>query len=362
MNYSKALIFTSAFICSVSFATRSRMESLQSNHLTYGEVDTENIINYPTKILERSNFFLLETGDTDGLIESQRAFGALAYSINSNSALLVQVGRGSDLADDGRERFNAYNNLTEPNQFMLTQNRIRTDYVFRSGGFSYALGIHYSDYKDKAIPAESQSGDLNLGLRFGDFTISAIAELANRVDLVPEDYVRFSKGGKIDLAYELDDMQFLFHVRSNDVVRMTNDVEMNSQNFIDYSMGFVKNFVEQDEFLFYRFDLMTNQVNDRKANVIRKVISLPVVIGMESIFTDYLKVRASIKQTVGVYKSEDEFDAGANNTTAAVGLGAKVLETFTVDGTLSGLVGSSPSQDLNHNKFITSVSLTYNWH
>lgn len=335
------------------------MQSLQSNHLLYGEVDTENIFTYPTKALERNNFLLIETGDTSGNTDRKRAFGALSQALTADSALLLSVGRGSDLADHSREKFNSYNNLTEPNDFMLTQNRIGAEYIFRTGGTSYALGAHYSDYSDKALDVKSQSADLNLALRFGDFNVSISGGLENKVDLAPGDFLKFKQAGQVDLAYELDDMQFLFHVRSADVQRLTNDVEASSQNLIDYSMGFAKNFAEQDDFLFYRFDLVTDQVNDRMANTIKKVISLPFVIGVESIFTDYLKVRASIKQIVGVYKSEDEFDAGPNTTSAAVGLGLKFEESFSVDGTLNGLVGSSPSN--NDNRFVTSVSLTYNW-
>ncbi|MBC7456691.1 MAG: hypothetical protein H7235_00315, partial [Bdellovibrionaceae bacterium] len=123
--------------------------------------------------------------------------------------------------------------------------------------------------------------------------------------------------------------------------------------------GIVKTTYNGNETIFYRINLETDQTKNRIVSLNNRIIRLPLTLGFESVLTDEIKLRSSIKQIVGVYQS-DNFSAGLNTTSAAVGMGLN-YKKITIDGTLQGLIGSTANQQLNANELLTETSLTYSF-
>lgn len=105
--------------------------------------------------------------------------------------------------------------------------------------------------------------------------------------------------------------------------------------------------------------IIVSQLKYNYSNIRQRINQLPITLGIESRIKEWLKLRASIKQTAFLNKSE-EVSAAENATQAAVGVGV-LYDRLTVDGVLTGLTGKNASTQFNANDFLSQVSLTYNY-
>ena len=95
-------------------------------------------------------------------------------------------------------------------------------------------------------------------------------------------------------------------------------------------------------------------------------LDLPLTVGMEVDAATWLTLRGSVTQTTLINSSKvenatsttAETAPGVSNTIAAIGAGLK-FNKLTLDGSLQGLTGSAATQDLNGNKLLTTVGVTY---
>jgi uncharacterized protein (UPF0216 family) len=242
--------------------------------------------------------------------------------------------------------------------FERTSNSIDLTYAIRSGGNSYSLGFFYAGQNDKVHQVGNHAGTMNLGIRIDDFTFSTNVGLFNYVDdLATSGHLSINQSFMGALVFEMDDIHFIIDLSSSRVKHDVLMTEANSIELLNYKMGLVKTTYHGSETIFYRINLETDQIKNRLTSLNKKEIRLPLTLGFESVLTDEIKLRSSIKQTVGIYQNDD-LSAGPNTTTAAVGLGLN-YKKITIDGTLQGLVGPTANQQLSANQFLTETSLTY---
>jgi hypothetical protein len=337
-----------------AMASLARVSALQSNHLK----DTEYTYLFPTKLLELPDFILLQSGATLDPIFNKRPYVAIKSTFlpdqSDHYALGLTLGRQSDLVDIARERTNA----AMATNFERTSNSVDLAYAIRNEGNSYSLGFFYADQNDKANQVGNHAGTLNLGIRIDDFTFSTNIGLFNYVDdLATNSHLSINQSFMGALVYEMDDIHFILDLSSSRAKRDVSSTETNNIELLNYKMGVVKTTYNGNETVFYRINLETDHVKNRIANSNNREIRLPLTLGFESVLTDEIKLRSSIKQIVGVYQSDD-FTAGQNTTSAAVGVGLN-YKKITIDGTLQGLIGSTASQQLSANQLLTETSLTY---
>lgn len=330
------------------------MDALQSNHL----IDTEFVYLYPTKILEVPNYVILQSGATAGPSYLERPHLATRKSFDSDSsdiyALGLTLGRQSDLLDSVRLETNSLLS----SQFAYSQNAIQLDYAVRNRGKSYSVGLFYATENDKLNSAENHECGIDLGFRVSDLTLAFHVSLLNRVDdPITATRLVVDQSAMMALLYEFDDIHFLVDLSSSRVERLQGVTQLNELEFLDYKMGAVKNIFNGGETVFYRINLETRQIKNRLMNLNTKDIQLPLTLGVESVLTDEIKLRSSIKQIIGVYQGED-FSPGKNTTTAAIGLGF-VFNNLNIDGVLQGLIGPTANQQIDGNNFLTETSITY---
>ena len=338
----------------MAYASQARVSALQSNHLN----DTEYGYLFPTKLLELPDFVLFQSGSMLDPIYNKRPYVAFKATVEENSstnyALALTLGRQSDLVDIARQKANQ----SMATNFERTANPIDLTYAVKSEGNSYSLGFFYADQNDKLNQIGNHAGTMNLGIRADDFTLSTNIGLFNYVDdLAASGRLSINQSFMGALVYEMDDIHFILDLSSSRAKRSVLANETDNVELLNYKMSMVKNTFNGNETVFYRFNLETDNIKNRLMMINKREIRLPLILGFESVLTDEIKLRSSIKQIVGIYQSDD-FSAGENTTTAAVGLGFN-FKKLTLDGTLQGLIGSTASQQLNANQLLTETSLTY---
>lgn len=337
---------------SASYASRARVAAFQTNHLS----DTELSFILPTKGLEIADYLLFESGSKSAFKGDKRAFGAFKRSLNDDTAVVMTFGRDSDLVQGARDIANSY---FVGSFYPEAQNSINLNYVTRQMGYSYSMGFYYSHYKDKVTPLDNSASTLNLGFRVSDFTLGFFGSLDNSTDDGLGKKLSISSSFVTHLNYEMDNFQFILKLGSSKVQQQSTGALTDSLRYLNYSMGMASNTHNGNEIFFYRIDLETTQVDDLIVDgIVEKTITLPLTLGVESDFNDFIKIRSSVKQTMGVSQSM-QYSPGPNSTTAAVGLGIKMNSKLLVDGVLQGLVGPTANQRIDSNYLLSQVSLTY---
>ncbi len=341
-------------LSNIAQASQARISALQSNHLS----DVEYGYLFPTKLLELPDYVLFQSGATLDPIYNKRPYVAFKATVeqdsSTNYALAVTLGRQSDLVDIARQRAN----VLMVTNFERTANPVDLTYAIRTSGNSYSVGFFYADQNDKVNQIGNHAGTMNLGIRADDFTFSTNIGLFNYVDdKTTTTHLSINQSFMGALVYEMDDIHFILDLSSSRAKTTILTNETNNIELLNYKMGMVKNTFNGSETIFYRVNLETDSTKDRLAQINKREIRLPLILGFESVLTDEIKLRSSVKQIVGVYQSDD-FASGQNTTIAAVGLGIS-FKKLTLDGTLQGLVGSTATQQLNSNQFLTETSLTY---
>lgn len=341
-------------ITAPSWASKARIDALQSNHLK----DPEFSYLFPTKLLEIPNYVTFQSGSTVATDYLLRPYLATKISFNQdqsdNYALGLTLGRQSDLTDAAR----LTSNRILSSNFTHSSNAVDLNYAVRNLGRSYAINFFYSDQNDKVNKAGNHASTLGFGARLDDFTLVANVSLINDVtDIATASRLVIDQSANAALMFELDDIYFLLDLSSSRAKRLISGIETNDLELLNYKMGIVKNYFNGPETLFYRINLETNQVKNRVTTANTKDVKLPVTLGFESVVSDEMKLRASIKQTVGVYQT-DTSTAAENTTSAAIGMGL-VFNKLVIDSVFEGLIGSTANQTLNGNQLLTGTSITY---
>ncbi len=350
----KNLVFTALFlISSASLASKARLVSLQSQ---YQFLDTEQIFLFPTKLSELNPFITLESGKMTPLKIEEAAYAVGAFSVDQNSTVGLAIGRNSSLLGHQKEFYNQITTET----FAPSQNPVHLLWSTKRQGDSFALKLFHSSFKNKVSQDGEDTFALGAGARiFGYMSLSADYGLYSRTVLAGTKILDINHAMSGSLMYEAEGLSLFLKGEAFQARQTNSAIEVNSIDYQQFELEFLDTSYVNDYLFFYQVNLIVSQLKYNYTNVRDRINQLPITLGIESRIKEWLKLRASIKQTAFLNKSE-EISAAENVTQAAVGIGV-LYDHLTVDGVLTGLTGKNASSQLNANDFLSQVSLTYNY-
>jgi hypothetical protein len=191
----------------------------------------------------------------------------------------------------------------------------------------------------------------------GFITFSATLSLINEVQAAAAaKKLIISDAGSISVLYEIDNLVLSGAIENFSAQQKNAAVDGSSIDFQKFQLALSDQTISDETQFFYRVDLVIKNLKYRVTGVKERQNQVPLTFGIESNLNEWLIIRSSIVQTVLVNQAEN-VPAASNFTEAAFGLGLK-FKKMSIDGTLSGLVGSAQSGAVSPNQFLSQVALT----
>ncbi len=374
------LVIAIALASTNAFASRARVKSLgNSAHIT----DTQSIFSNPAKMFLMGDFVSLESGKTD----TNNAAAAANPNDNAEGTLVrsmgdAKVGLALGHKSENASMFGLRSMLAATvaaNSKFEQQNPIELSYGMKSGDMTWAATLVYSNYNDKKNEIKEDSAGVRLGLLMGAWDINVGIGLSSNVKDklanggAPATGVDFKGTGSYQVfaGYNMGSLYTYGDVTiaGAKMERQDTGAELANVDATRISIGAIESIKKDGNEFFYGAKLASfTQKNKTAPENKVTTLTLPVTVGLEAEATSWMTLRGSLTQTVLINNSKDEttpadpsdteFAPGANNTVAAIGAGLK-FNKITVDGTLEGLTGAAPSQDLSGDTLLTTVGLTY---
>lgn len=358
-----------------SLASKSRMQALgNSFHL----IDAQNIYKNPIDLNYLDNFLLLEAGLTSATNSKNNAEALIAYELNSTIQMAVAFGHQDEAVASSREFINAVSGLN----YELAQNPIHIFLGKKDSVTSYALGLFYSNKKDKLLNLAEFSGGLSFSVEMGNFQYSTVYALLNSAEVLANK--KFDGGGywKNTVSYLSDETKFELSLTSTPAKSTTEAsgvLTENENHLIDVlSIGLVDSSQKEENDFFWGAQVLTTRIKcitnlSSSCDKTFTNTTLPVWFGLEVQANDVLILRSAIKQSFLISLAKDEFGypigavanatgaktdfgSGPNDTELTAGMAIKINK-LTIDGSLS----TATTQQLNTNNLLTQTSLTYNF-
>jgi hypothetical protein len=343
------IILFSFFFFETAFASRARVDALQNkNHV----IDTESLFQFPTRVSEINPFLSVESGQTAPANLSQGAFASGLVAVDTKTALAMSLGRQDNMASSQRIFYNQL--FTE--SFDLSQSPINLIWSHKDKGQSFAFGLFYSNYNDKLTEATETTQTILLGYRTGFLSLSLTMGLLNTVQTAAAKYLNIYDAASFSALYEIDTLVLSASIENFTAQQKNVGIDQNAIEHQNIRLAFSDRTDLNQAFFFYRLDILINSTKYKALGNKERENQMPFTFGIESEYNNWLTLRSSIKQTMLISQFENK-PATANNTQAAFGLGLK-FNQMTLDGTLSGLIGSTQSGTLNGNQFLSEVALT----
>lgn len=369
----KQILSTVIILLSVNaFATKARVQALSNSfHL----VDPQTVFGNPLDLMSMKDYISLESGATGSASTTDNAEGSISYGLNDHSQIAISIGHKDDAIMGARSLINTTLGLA----YETPQNPVHVFYGFKGADLTYAFGISYSNKEDKKNSLKDNSSLGSFGVQAGNFQAYTVYSFSNNADLAGNK--KFEGAGYLNLAarYSLDTVTLGLDFYSAKAKSSTNDVEVASDAYQSFVLGFVDTKDKDGSQYFYGVQFISSALKNRMTGNDFKRSILPIWFGVEAKGSDWLTIRGSIQQTLFIAQSKDDqgfaagdgyltgatgavsdFAAAPNNTTAAFGLGFN-FKNVTIDGTLKGLIGSTANQQIDQNNFLSQVGLTYNY-
>lgn len=371
----KIVFFILLSVSSLVHASKARVLALgNSFHL----LDSQTVYKNPIDAIEFDNFVVFETGVTNATNATVNAEAMASYVYKEDQHLVLSFGHQDQSVIDSRN----FINLLSGTAFELPQNPLNIFYGINDNITSSAFGFFYSKKDDKILRSSESSAGLSLGIEMGKLQISSLYTFINRADGVSGKKFDGSGYWQTTLSYLLDETLFQFQFikskakLSTDTGSAVTENESHVTNTV--TLGLVDSNVRDEDNFFWGVQVISTQIScnvnlslgcDKKfTNTV-----LPVWFGIEAQASEWLIVRATLKQSFLVNITKDDFGyplgaasgatgaissaaPGANDTVVSTGLGFK-FKRLTLDGTLA----TSTTQTLNTSNFLSQVGLTYNF-
>lgn len=374
----KILALVLVLASSQAFATKARTTALANSfHL----VDTQTEFSSPYHIFSLPDFVSLESGKTTSTSATDGAEGLVKFSINDSSKLLVAVGHKDETVQTQRKFLNSVGGFT----YMTQQNPVEVIYGMKDGsGTIWAGGLYYSDYKDKVLDNKETSTGLRFSASHGDFKWKVNLGLTNKIEkhtnpaaatdgtLTSQPYTNVGLRYNVGAQHKFGLDYTMWNVKFED----TTGTETQSHAYQNIKLQYVNTTQADGNDLFYGIGVDSIDLKNKIADKKLTRLALPVWFGIEHNATEMFTVRGSLKQTLwaqskddagyavgavdGAFGAASEMAAEPNNTEVAVGLGWKFKQVI-IDGTFSGLVGKTATQQVNSTSLLAQVGATYNF-
>ena len=337
------------FLTATGLASRARLDALQNkNHLS----DTEIIYLFPTKVSELDPFVAIESGTTNTVNTSQGAFASGLVQIDPQTTLAVSAGRQNNLTAAQRLMFNSLNTET----FELSQNPVEILWSYKNKGQSYGFGLFYSHQNDKINQNNESTQILQAGYRSGFLTLSVALPLINQVESVAAKKLNIADSSSVAVLYEIDNLTLSALFESFTATQNNSGLDVSALEYQSIEAALSDRTDFDRNHFFYKIDIVIKNLKLKTTSIKRHENQLPLTLGIESEYSDWLILRSSLKQTILISQIEN-VPSAQNNTQAAFGLGFK-FKNLILDGTFTGLVGSAQTGVLSGDQFLSEVAIT----
>lgn len=375
MRHIKA-IFTLVFFLlttSTAGATKARLLSMaNSKHV----LDEQQIFENPLYLNYLDSFFSIESGistATSTTTVTSNAEAVLGFKINSSDKLALAFGHQDSQIVYSRNFINSVALLN----FDMSQNPIHLIYSTSQEDTQYAFSLQYSYFKDKLNQITNSTAGTSFGVEAGPWQISGQYTMINSEETLAN---RFDGSGYIlGNIYYSTDTSMVYASYSNMPVKAYNMTSAIESHIVqNLRLGFVDTSAKDGHDPFWGLELLTTGIDCKvkgslKCQKTARSVAVPVWIGFETEATSWLKLRASIRQTVLFNQSKDdvgypasvssvfngtasEFAEGPNSTQMSIGAGL-VFKNVNVDGS----VQAANTQVFNFSNFLSQVSLKYHF-
>lgn len=343
-------LFFISLISNSGYASRARLESLQNKNHLY---DTEMVFSLPTKASEFEPFITIESGQTSYLNFQQGAFASGLLQIDKLSSVVISLGRQNELAGTQRVLFNQLVGET----FELSQNPIHLIWSTKNYGQSFAFGLFHSAKNDKLNQDFESTEVISGGYRIGFLTLAMAVGLVNEAQTTgAAKKININDSGTVSILYEIDNLALSGSIENFSAIQKNSGVEANSIEYQNFQMALSDRTDFDNNHFFYRVDLTIKNLRYRNTSLKDRQNQLPLTLGIESEFSDWLVLRSSIQQTLLINQSENQ-PAAVHTTQAAFGAGFKFRDLI-VDGTFTGLLGPAQTGELSAQQFLSQVAIT----
>jgi hypothetical protein len=338
------------FISQPVWATRARVAALMGNdHL----LDPEVVYSYPTKMSEFNSYLVIETGQSTARASEELPLGSYHHRFGDDRHGSITLGRNSNLMTKHRT---AYNRITGE-LFENAQNPFSLGYLYKYRGHGLAATVTLAERNDNLATELERSRSMQLGYRWGQISLAMDLGLENRVQAPRTKYMKIIDSVAMRGLYEVDNFVISLEGSVFKGIQYNNDLESQNFDFQDFVLSLSDSSWMYEQLFFYRFDLSLEQIKYKLSTAQERHNKLPLTMGFESKVLAWLTLRASIQQTFILNNTQDK-SAAENSTLAAMGLGLH-FGKLSVDGTLTGLVGSTANQSLNENQFLGRLGFVY---
>ena len=354
-----------------AFASKARLKSLNNSfHIT----DTQSEFTSPYHMFGLKDFISFESGSTVATGADDGAEALAKFSLNETSKLLVALGHKDEAVQNQRKFINAVAGTT----FHPQQNPVELIYAAKTESMTWGLGVFYSQFKDKLVSNKESSTGLRLGASHGDFKWKANLGLVNKVENVTDGVLTAQPYVNVALRYNVDVNKFALDYTTWEAKRSNvAGTEVDSHSYQNIKFQYVQTFAKDGEDFFYGIGIdsisLKNKLNDKKLSR----LALPIWIGLENQSSDWLTLRASIKQVLFAQSKDEngyaagsidgafgvadsEYGAEPNTTEVAMGAGLK-FQQVVLDGTLKALSGKVQTQQINGTNLFALVGMTYSF-
>lgn len=370
----KILVVVVALASMNAFATRARVNALgNSPHL----VDTQTVYGNPADMMIMGDFVTMESGTTAGGAQNANAEGMVTRSMG-DAKMALSLGHQSANASIWSLRANTTTGgATAVTGFTNTksqQNPVELSYGMKSADMSWGGTLAYSNFNDKKNSEKESTAGIRGGMRMGALDAKFGLGLVNTYENATDGKFTGTMGISAAAGYAMDNLYFSGSI-ANAAFKTENTaaVEQRKVDNTEIKISALSSHKKDGNEFFYGAGLTstTTKVGLTALTTDVKVTSLimPISMGLEVDAASWLTLRGSITQNTLINSSKKEttpvagvtdfeFGPAANSTTASVGAGLK-FNKLTLDGSLTGLTGSTASQNINGTDLLGQVGVTY---
>ena len=353
-----------------SFATKARLISMSnSRHV----IDEQQIFTNPIYLNFLEPFVAYEAGAlsvSSTTTANSNAEMLAGFTTKNGSKSALALGHQDLNVVYSRKFINDVAGLN----FGMTQNPIHLFFANTDVDTSYALGLQYSNYRDKVNRLGESSAGVSLGLEAGPWQLNAQYVLINVVETTAN---RFDGSGLLagSLQYSTDTNNFYVTYSSTPVRAYATSV-VESHNIQILRIGMVESNYRDGNDPFWGAEIFTTGIECKvKAGLncqkTARSVVLPVWFGVESQATPWMVLRGSVRQTVLFNQSKDDvgypialfqngtgapsdYVEGPDSVQLTMGMGLQ-FGKVTIDGTLQ--TATTTFFDLSN--FLSQASLKY---
>ncbi len=348
-----------------AFASKARLISLgqDPNGSSYID-DTRSVFLNPAYINTVGDFADFEFGSADGTTTSPKSEGGFFHKWDGYHVGL-QLGRQTDFSDAVAEANNVGGNA-----FVNPQNTIELQ-LGSGDSYKWGASLLYGMTENRTnagLEKKASAYEFRGGLMHNSWDVYAALDVLGSAEINTgggaSNKLTENPSFKLGGAFELTNEEKLFLESRFLNYKTNNGTPDSAQSVSSVNFGYA-HFLSPEAVTHFFYTVSLSWSNDTAQNT--KMVAIPLVVGLETAATDWLKLRASVTQNVIIDQkvTSTTNTNNPNSTVVAGGVGIN-WKKITIDGTLAGSTGGSAyantgtsSGNINATELLANASMTY---